>query len=99
MRCLKGDANDVQEMGSFGIRDTTSNFVERLFSLSKRIFSDRRRRLQPRTLKSLIFLKENRKLWDLELVASVVNSERLGEEDSGDDNSDEEDLSSESEIE
>lgn len=74
----------------------TTNHVERLFSLTKRIFSEKRRRLQPLTLERLIYLKENRKLWDLKLVAAIVNNETTLNVDSC---SDEEDLSSCSEIE
>ena len=53
----------------------TSNDVERLFSLSKRIFSEKRRGLKPETLESLVFLKTNRCLWNLALVSLVVNEE------------------------
>ncbi len=52
----------------------TSNPVERLFSMSKRIFSDKRRRLLPRTLEALLFLKQNRILWNMALVSVVVNN-------------------------
>jgi len=52
----------------------TSNHVERLFSMSKRIFSEKRRRLNTRTLEALLFLKTNRHLWDMRLVATVVKS-------------------------
>lgn len=51
----------------------TSNHVERLFSMAKRVFSPKRRRLQHRTLEALIFLKQNRSLWNMALVATVVN--------------------------
>ena len=52
----------------------TSNHVERLFSMSKRIFTEKRRRLLPRTLEALLFLKQNRTLWNMALVSIVVNS-------------------------
>jgi hypothetical protein len=44
----------------------TSNHVERLFSMSKRIFSTKRGRLLPRTLEALVFLKQNRMLWNMD---------------------------------
>jgi hypothetical protein len=51
----------------------TSNHVERLFSMSKRVFSSKRRCLLPRTLEALLFLKQNRGLWNIALVAKAVN--------------------------
>jgi hypothetical protein len=51
----------------------TSNVVERLFSTAKFVFSDLRRSLLPRNLEMLLFLKLNRDLWDLGLLAKVVN--------------------------
>lgn len=54
----------------------TSNHVERLFSMSKRIFSDRRRSMLPRTLEALVFLKQNRRLWNSALVSTVLNKSR-----------------------
>ena len=50
----------------------TTNHVERLFSMSKRVFSSKRRSFLPRTLKALMFLKQNRCLWNLTMVSSVV---------------------------
>ncbi len=47
--------------------------VERLFSLAKRVFSPHRRRLSTKTLEALLFLNQNRQLWNLSTVASVVN--------------------------
>ena len=41
----------------------TSNHVERLFSMSKRVFSLKRRSLLPRNLEALVLLKANRRLW------------------------------------
>jgi hypothetical protein len=40
-----------------------SNACERLFSAAGLVFSDLRRSMLPRTLKILLFLKSNRKLW------------------------------------
>ncbi len=51
----------------------TSNIVERLFSTAKFVFSDLRRSLLPQNLEMILFLKLNRDLWDLGLVAKVVN--------------------------
>lgn len=62
----------------------TSNHVERLFSMSNRIFSKTRRRLLPRTLEALVFLKQNRGLWNLALVSVVVNEETIDDENQSD---------------
>jgi hypothetical protein len=51
----------------------TSCVVERLFSLAKRAFSPHRRRLSTKTLEALLFLNQNRQLWNLSTVALVVN--------------------------
>lgn len=51
----------------------TSNEVERLNSLAKRLYSDDRKSMTPRTLEALIFLKYNRELWNYSMVADVVN--------------------------
>ena len=51
----------------------TSNHVERLFSMSKRIFSLKRRRLLPRNLEALVLLKANRRLWDVSMVSAIMN--------------------------
>ena len=57
----------------------TTNHVERLFSMSKRVFSSKRRSLLPRTLEALVFLKQNRSLWNLSMVSSVVKEAASGE--------------------
>jgi hypothetical protein len=54
----------------------TFNHVERLFSMSKRVFSTKRRSLLPRTLEALLFLKQNRSLWNSSLVSSIINKPR-----------------------
>ena len=62
----------------------TSCEVERLFSMAKRVFCPLRRSLQPRTLEALLFLNQNRSLWNLALTALVVNekeSEKENEEE------------------
>ena len=47
--------------------------VERLFSMSKRIFSTKRRSLAPVTVEALMFLNKNRELWNIALVGSIIN--------------------------
>ena len=70
----------------------TTNHVERLFSMSKRVFSSKRRSLLPRTLEALVFLKQNRPLWNLSMVSSIVNDidsdETIGSSDSLSDDDD-----------
>lgn len=51
----------------------TSNEVERLFSMTARVFSTKRRQLLPRTLESLVFLNRNRTLWNVGTVSRIVN--------------------------
>jgi hypothetical protein len=53
----------------------TSNHVKRLLSVTKRTYSTKRRSIEPRTLEALIYLKQNRMLWDMALVSTVVNAE------------------------
>jgi hypothetical protein len=58
--------------------------IRRLFSPAKRVFSPHRRRLSTKTLEALLFFNQNRKLWNLALVALVVNerdAELVGEEE------------------
>ena len=59
----------------------TSRVVERLFSLAKRVFSPHRRRLSTKTLDALLFLNQNRQLWNLSTVASVVNGRDESDEE------------------
>jgi hypothetical protein len=59
----------------------TSCVVERLFSLAKRVFSPHRRRLSTKTLEALLFLNQNRQLWNLSTVALVVNGRDDAESD------------------
>lgn len=42
--------------------------------MGKRIISDKRRRLLPRALEALLFLKQNHLLWNMALVSLVVNN-------------------------
>lgn len=72
----------------------TSCEVKRLFSMNKRFHSNKR--LSLLTLEALIFLKCNRKLWDMNLVGKIVNetNEDEGDEYEGEgdeDNNSEED--------
>lgn len=53
----------------------TSNDVERLFSLTKRVFSPLRQSLKYETLEMLIYLKVNRELWSVATVSQVRNKE------------------------
>ena len=78
----------LKKNNSSGFMDTkflvpTTNHVERLFSTSKRIFSTKRRSLLPRTLEALLFLKENRELWNLPMVSTIVNDTTSGTDDDG----------------
>lgn len=51
----------------------TSNMVERLFSTAKSIITDDRKSMSPFHLECVLFLKQNRSLWDSTTVAAVVN--------------------------
>ncbi len=51
----------------------TSNIAERLFSNARLVLTDYRKSMDPYTFECLMFLKSNRKYWDLGLVANVVN--------------------------
>jgi hypothetical protein len=50
----------------------TSNCCERFFSLCGIIWSKLRRRLLPKNLEMLLFLKLNEKFWDLNLVKAAI---------------------------
>jgi hypothetical protein len=69
----------------------TSCVVERLFSQAKRVFSPHRRRLNIKTLEALLFLNQNRQLWNLSTVASVVNARDEAESDEEQDDEAEDD--------
>ena len=51
----------------------TSNVVERLFSGARLVLTDYRKSMTPYTFECLMFLKMNRNLWDLSLVAKLKN--------------------------
>jgi hypothetical protein len=50
----------------------TSNIVERLFSKARLILTDYRKSMSPYTFECLIFLGNNRDLWDMSTVANVI---------------------------
>ena len=75
-RAMKVLKESPKNYKSVSFISPTSNAVERLFSTAKFVFSDLRRSLLPRNLEMLLFLKSNRDLWDLELVAKVVNQKK-----------------------
>ncbi|DBA02742.1 TPA: hypothetical protein N0F65_010670 [Lagenidium giganteum] len=60
----------------------TSNEVERLFSKAGRIFSRDRRGMDACTLETLLFLRYNRELWDVQTVAAISSRKRRLEVDS-----------------
>lgn len=50
----------------------TTDMVERLFSAAGLVMTDLRGSMEPYTLEQVMFLKYNRKLWNLETVAKLV---------------------------
>ena len=60
----------------------TSNDVERLFSMSKRIFTVKRRSLARSTLEALMFLNRNRALWNQALPCYPTQFTRANYTDS-----------------
>ncbi|DAZ95335.1 TPA: LOW QUALITY PROTEIN: hypothetical protein N0F65_002442 [Lagenidium giganteum] len=60
----------------------TSNEVERLFSKAGRIFSRHQRGMDACTLETLLFLRYNRELWDVQTVAAISSGKRHLEVDS-----------------
>jgi hypothetical protein len=51
----------------------TSNIVERLFSSARLVLTDYRKSMTPYSFECVMFLKFNRKYWDLALVGKLVN--------------------------
>lgn len=51
----------------------TSNVVERLFSGARLILTDYRKSMTPYTFECVMFLKMNRDLWDISLIAKLKN--------------------------
>ncbi|KAK1935234.1 hypothetical protein P3T76_011000 [Phytophthora citrophthora] len=56
----------------------TSASVERLFSSEKRMLSSTRKRLTPVNFENILFLKQNRFLWNAQMVAKAM---KTGEHD------------------
>jgi hypothetical protein len=52
----------------------TSNMVERLFSKARLVLTDYRKSMSPYTFECLMFLGNNRDLWDLGTVAAVLSN-------------------------
>jgi hypothetical protein len=52
----------------------TSNTVERLFSTSRYVLTDQRKRMSPIMFEAFMFLKFNRNDWNLTMVASAMKS-------------------------
>jgi hypothetical protein len=52
----------------------TSNVVERLFSQAKLVSTDTRKKLLPRTLESIMFLKYNRSFWSAQMFECLSES-------------------------
>jgi hypothetical protein len=77
-RMLKRQRVEVEATGTSMYVNTnfllpTSNEVERLFSQAKRVFSPHRTRMDPSTLEALLFLNQNRNLFNVKTVALVMN--------------------------
>lgn len=53
----------------------TSNHVERLFSLCKRVYAPNRRSLTPETFEALVFLKTNKNMWSVRTVAQIFTQD------------------------
>lgn len=60
----------------------TSNTVERLFSACKHVLTDQRKHRSPIMFEALMFLKVNRKYWDVIMVATAMknNEPRVSKE-------------------
>jgi hypothetical protein len=67
----------------------TSCVVERLFSMAKRVFNLHRRSMTPKTLEALLFLNQNRSLWNMATIASIVNDGDIDERNDDSDFDDE----------
>ena len=46
--------------------------VERLWSIAKNVSTCARRRMTPQLLEGLLFLKENERFWDINLVSEAI---------------------------
>jgi len=55
--------------------------VESLFSTTKRIATWDRGRLLPRTLEMLVFLKQNRRFWNVDTMLQAINAPEMPGDD------------------
>ena len=53
----------------------TSNMVERLFSIARGVLEDKRKRLLPRNVELILYLRMNWKLWNAETIQDIVDEE------------------------
>jgi hypothetical protein len=51
--------------------------VERLWSVSANVLSKKRRRMTPQLVEAILFLRSNRRFWNLQLVAKAMEKDRL----------------------
>ena len=51
---------------------STTNIVERLFSMSKIVLSDLRNRMLPRHLEDVLYLRVNRHLWNEVIIQMIM---------------------------
>lgn len=72
-QALKKHRTDESEYVNTTFILPTSNDVERLFSLTKRVFAPNRQSLKDETLEMLVFLRLNRQLWSVATVSKVRN--------------------------
>ena len=54
----------------------STNVVERLFSMTRKIWTEDRKRMTPATLDLMMFLKINMTLWDANLVYKIRHNPR-----------------------
>lgn len=75
MEALKSKKRKVtsNEYPSLGHIPPTSNIVERLFSSARLVLTDYRKSMSPYTFECVMFLKVNRKLWDVTMVSKSVS--------------------------
>ena len=69
-RCRLSDEQDRYIDCSFCV--ASSNTIEQLFSVCKHVLTDQRKCMSPIMFEALLFLKVNRELWDLPLVANAM---------------------------
>ncbi|KAG2792530.1 hypothetical protein PC111_g23423 [Phytophthora cactorum] len=70
-RLQQSDGKTVSRFIDLPWIPSTSNDVERLFSTAGIVLTDRRQRMHPTTLETLILLEFNRKLWDADVVLEI----------------------------